>query len=339
MLFSIVVPVYNVEAYLDECIQSILSQIETIKNDLEVLLIDDGSTDRSGEVCDYYNEKFPDIVKVFHKKNEGLLATRRYGFKKATGDYIVNCDSDDLLENGMLDAVRNVIVKYNYPDIILINYNTYDGKTKRIAFENIFSNEKDGAVSKDAVLCEYMLGHRIVSLCGKIIKRSCINIEWDYREYGNLSTGEDTLQSIEFFINSDTFVYLNKALYNYRYGSGMTAKFDSNYYFAFKKILQEIWNKRQNFNIRNFDELFAIKVLQTAGRAITQSRYHKWGALEEHKSYLKKIRNDSMWKTNYSYIGKIKNNLQLDHYILLRLLQYRLYTLIIFLLKVKNIIG
>mgnify|MGYP000482493976 CR=1 FL=1 len=71
-------------------------------------LIDDGSTDTSGRICDTYKDRYPDIVKVFHKPNEGLLATRRFGFKRVSGDYVINCDSDDLLEK------RNVKICKKY---------------------------------------------------------------------------------------------------------------------------------------------------------------------------------------------------------------------------------
>ena len=151
MLFSIVIPVYNVEKYLDECMQSILLQVETIENDCEILLIDDGSTDTSGRICDIYKDRYPDIVKVFHKPNEGLLATRRFGFKRVSGDYVINCDSDDLLEKEMLKSVKNIILKYKNPDIIFINHNRYDGKEKTIEFENIFSNKHDSLIPRENV--------------------------------------------------------------------------------------------------------------------------------------------------------------------------------------------
>ena len=106
MLFSIVIPVYNVEQYLNECVDSILSQMNDINNDCEILLVDDGSTDGSGRRCDKYQRENSEIIKVFHKKNEGLLATRRFGYKKASGDYIINCDSDDMLECGMLLKIK-----------------------------------------------------------------------------------------------------------------------------------------------------------------------------------------------------------------------------------------
>lgn len=336
MLFSIIIPVYNVEKYIDECIESILPQVEKLENNCEILLIDDGSTDKSGIICDKYKEKYSDIIKVYHKKNEGLLATRRYGFKRAKGDYIINCDSDDLLENNMLQSVKRVIEKYNTPDIIFINHNVFDGETKSIGYENIFANEHDCEIAKAIVLRKYLSGHCIVSVWGKIIKRSCINIKLDYAEYDRLSTGEDTLQSIEFFTNASTFVYLNEALYDYRCGSGMTTKFDINYYFTFKRIFEQIEKEKDVWNLEDFDRLFAIKVLQTAGRAITQSRYKKWNSVREHKEYLKNICNDFMLMKSLRYLKMVKDNLQFDHYILLKLLRKKFFSTIIIMLKIKN---
>ena len=336
MLFSIIIPVYNVENYLSECIQSILVQIEQGVNDCEILLIDDGSTDSSGKICDVYEAKYSNIIKVYHKQNEGLLATRRYGFKKATGEYIINCDSDDTLEGDMLKSVRSVIEKYSSPDMILINYNSFDGKKKQVGYENIFNENYDSRVRKNNVLREYMCGHSIVSLCGKIVKRSCINVDMDYVKYGKLSTGEDSLQSIEFFTNAKTFVYLNKALYNYRCGTGMTARFDKNYYFTFKQIFEQLEKQKKLWDLKEFDELFAIKVLQTAGRAITQSRYNNWNSIDEQKTYLKSLRTDSMLLLNYQYINRVRKFLQFDHFILLKLLKYKLYAIVIILLDVKN---
>ena len=146
------------------------------------------------------------------------------------------------------------------------------------------------------------MGHSVVSMCGKIVKRICIDIKQDYSEYGRLSTGEDTLQSLEFYSNANTFVYLNEPLYDYRCGSGMTAKFDSNYYFTFKHIFDQIKIEKNKWNLNDFDELFAIKVLQTSGRAITQSRYNKWESINEQRRYLKKIRDDSMLELSLIHI-------------------------------------
>lgn len=338
MLFSIIIPVYNVETYLDECLHSILSQATEFKGECEVLLIDDGSTDRSGKICDEYLEKYPEIIRVFHNTNHGLLWTRRFGFKQVQGDYVINCDSDDLLENEALERLNSVVKKYKYPDIVIYNHNSYDGKNKTIAFKNIFTTGQDCVVEKEAVLKEYLSRHSIVSVCGKMVKRTCIDVNRDYADFGRISTGEDTLQSIEFFSNAKTFVYLNQVIYDYRRGSGMTGKFDENYYFTFKRIFEKIEKQKNNWNLVDFDKLFAVKVLQTAGRAITQSRYKKWESMRNQMEYLKQIREDEMFQKNILHLAAIKGKLQKGHVILLEMLSLKMDSAIVMILKLKNII-
>lgn len=106
--FSIIVPVYNVEGYLEKCVTSLLEQdypLETV----EILLVDDGSTDCSGQMCDALSEKNP-CIRVLHKDNGGLSSARNYGINKASGEYVIFVDSDDYIESctcRVLDAVLN----------------------------------------------------------------------------------------------------------------------------------------------------------------------------------------------------------------------------------------
>lgn len=105
-LVSIIVPVYNVEKYIEFCLKSIINQSYT---DIEILLIDDGSTDKSGEVCDKYARKYQNI-RAFHKDNGGLSDARNYGMRYAVGEWITFVDSDDILHkdfiNNMVTAAR-----------------------------------------------------------------------------------------------------------------------------------------------------------------------------------------------------------------------------------------
>lgn len=336
MLFSIIVPVYNVEAYLDECIQSILVQVEEIEYNCEIILIDDGSTDNSGKICDSYQQKYTKLIKVFHNTNRGLLLTRRFGFQRAQGEYIINCDSDDKLEKGMLSTVKNTIEKYQKPDVVLFNFNYYINGKKEAAYKNIFSNDIDVTIRKEEVLTEFLKGHSVVSLCSKTFKRKCIDEDIDYGMLSYIGNGEDTLQSIEIYGRAESYVYLNKSLYNYRIGSGMTRKFDLNYYKGFKAVLEVIRNQKSNWNVNDFDRLFSIKVLQTTGRAITQSRYNIWESKKEHIKYLRDIREDDMLKEAVPYIMRDCSNLQKSHLLFLVLLKYRMYYLICILLSIKN---
>ena len=116
---SIVVPVYNVEKYLHACVDSILSQ----KGDIirEVILVDDGSTDGCGAICDEYAAKFPH-VRVVHQSNRGLSAARNAGLSLAKGEYVLFVDSDDFLDSRLLEVCFSPAVRAQEPDMIQFAY-------------------------------------------------------------------------------------------------------------------------------------------------------------------------------------------------------------------------
>ena len=109
-LISIIIPVYNREKYIEECLNSILSQTF---NDYEILLIDDGSNDNTGIICDKYAEENKKI-KVFHKKNGGVSSARNLGLRCAKGKWIIFVDSDDVLAKESLTIMNSIINKPNY---------------------------------------------------------------------------------------------------------------------------------------------------------------------------------------------------------------------------------
>ena len=111
---SIIVPIYNVAEYLEECIQSILVQR---MNSIEIILVDDGSTDGCAELCDFYAEKDRRII-VIHKENGGLVSARKEGLKRATGKYIAYVDGDDWIEPNMFEKMYHILLEENV-DIIM----------------------------------------------------------------------------------------------------------------------------------------------------------------------------------------------------------------------------
>lgn len=117
-------PVYNSEKYISKTIDSILSQSYT---EFELLLIDDGSQDMSGKICDEYARKDA-RVKVVHKKNEGICATRNRGLKIATGKYIAFCDNDDIYMDNLLKDNLELALKYD-ADVVLF-FKTNDDNTR-----------------------------------------------------------------------------------------------------------------------------------------------------------------------------------------------------------------
>lgn len=121
---SVIVPVYNVEKYIRKCVDSILNQT---MQDLEIILVDDGSTDRSGEICDEYREK--DIrIKVIHKKNGGLSDARNVGEKNATADYVIFLDGDDYIHREMLETLYFPIKEQGVDLSTCGVFNVYDEK-------------------------------------------------------------------------------------------------------------------------------------------------------------------------------------------------------------------
>lgn len=117
VLFSVIVPVYNIEKYLEKCVDSILNN--TYKN-LELILVDDGSPDGCPRMCDTYSEK-DKRVRVIHKKNGGLVSARQAGIEIATGDYVVCVDGDDWVSENYLELFYEIITTH-YPDIICTGY-------------------------------------------------------------------------------------------------------------------------------------------------------------------------------------------------------------------------
>ena len=107
---SVIVPVYNAEKFINECVNSILGQT---MSDLELILVDDGSPDNCGAICDEYAIK-DSRVRVFHQKNGGVCAGRNKGLSMATGEYVSFVDSDDYLEPDAIELLCNDIITYNF---------------------------------------------------------------------------------------------------------------------------------------------------------------------------------------------------------------------------------
>ncbi len=213
MLFSFIVPVYNTSKYLSECIESLLCQKGA---DFEIVLIDDGSTDGSGEICDGYAQKNPDTVRVIHKENEGLLLTRRRGFKEAEGDWFICVDSDDAASEDLLESVADAVSRFS-PDMVMYNFEYVSGdgqKTKSrlsIPNESVFQGD-----NKLYIYEQMLLTNNINSVCLKAIKRGILDIDRDYSRCGIRNTCEDEIQTLPLFTNAQKIVFLDTPLYLYR---------------------------------------------------------------------------------------------------------------------------
>lgn len=213
MLVSFLVPVYNVEKYLAACIESILCQTGA---DFEIILLDDGSTDNSGEICDRYAEKYPEIIRVIHKKNEGLLLTRRRGFCEARGEWFACVDSDDLINPVYLKTIAEALKKYPC-DMLMFDYRSLypDGHTEVSGIDITDLRTYSGEQKKE-IYKKRLLTNKYCNMWSKVFKREIIDFDTDYGSFGIKNMCEDVIQTLELFNRAKTIVFLPEALYSYR---------------------------------------------------------------------------------------------------------------------------
>ena len=265
---TVCVPVYNAEKYLEECLDSLYSQDYS---SYDIILIDDGSTDRSGDICDWYKEKHPDKTTVIHKQNEGPLLARSVAFSRAQGDYVMCVDSDDKLYAGALAAVASVISATN-ADIIRFGYS----RNQEYVIPNSASSVCYAAEEKALVLqrlCQATDGSEN-PMCFKAIRRSCVGVDFDFSSFKGLKFAEDFLQTVVAFDRASTFCYVDVPLYYYRPGSGITRNYKPHFYTDVQKCL----NVAERF-ASNWESRYECKGLKSgidACRLDSSAQYALW---------------------------------------------------------------
>ena len=167
---SVIVPIYNVQDYLKRSIESLLNQ--TYKN-LEIILVDDGSTDNSGKIAEGY-KKVDERVKVYHKKNGGLSDARNYGINKATGDYVLYVDSDDWLDLDMINIMVEKVKEYE-ADIVQVGF--YYAYEDHQLYDNRYYNEDDEDIvlDRESLMKELVINERVKNFAwGKLYKTELV---------------------------------------------------------------------------------------------------------------------------------------------------------------------
>ena len=140
---SVIVPVYNVEKYIDKCLNTLVNQ--TLK-DIEIIIVNDGSPDNSQEIIDKYQKKYPKKIKSYIKENGGQGSARNFGLEKATGEYIGYVDSDDFIELDMYEKLYNKAKKHDLDISICGNYClTESGEKTEESDRRLFNDEKKNA--------------------------------------------------------------------------------------------------------------------------------------------------------------------------------------------------
>jgi len=203
-MVSVIVPVYKVEKYLHRCLDSILAQ--SYKN-LEIILVDDGSPDNSGAICDEYAQK-DSRIKVIHKQNGGLSSARNAGLEIATGSYISFVDSDDWLDFKFIETLRNAMIETDVDMTACAFCRTKGDIAKRNKFE------RNSKIVKDRYFAVFDEKSYAGYACNKLFKKEIIE-KYNLRFDEKIFNGEDFPFTLEYVHNSQKTSYINQDLYFY----------------------------------------------------------------------------------------------------------------------------
>ena len=229
-LISVIIPIYKVEPYLRKCVDSVLLQTYT---NLEIILVDDGSPDNCGKICDEYAEK-DSRVKVIHKTNEGVASARNFGLNTATGEYIGFVDSDDWIEPNMYECLLNNILQ-NECDISMCEFFV---ERKNINIWHIPTNKK--IVEADEIIKLSFLNTNFYALWSKLYNRK---IFADIRYPENITNGEDFFVFFSIMDKSKNISFVKLPLYHYifRESSITHSNFSELKYLSFVNVYKAIF--------------------------------------------------------------------------------------------------
>ena len=248
MKYSFIIPIYNGEKYLRECLASVLSQ--TVQ-DFEVLLVDDGSTDGSGKICDEYEKKYARI-RVFHKENEGVSVARNLALNKALGDYICFVDCDDVISPFLLEAAEQ-----SGGCDLLFFHNTRKSESQLLQEPSFDGMESLGKEERQRIIDKIIYdNHRVYpnincnTVTTKVFSRTAIG---ESRFPKGIAIGEDKLFNFEVFQKARSMAYLPICAYYCRnHEASVMHQYAPNYFdnaeesfILFQKMIQD--GKKQSY--------------------------------------------------------------------------------------------
>lgn len=280
-MISIIVPVFKVEEYIEECVDSILEQSY---GNFELILVDDGSPDNCGKICDDYIEK-DNRVKVIHKTNGGLSDARNKGIDSAIGDYITFIDSDDYIHKDYLKLLFDTINRYN-ADIVQVGHTSIENnlskngndRRKKPFLEKIFNRKE--------ALSDYLLYKTIyANSWGKLYKTSLFkNVRFPLNRLT-----EDEYTTYRVIINANKIVCLSNSLYFYRKREGSIVRtYNERRFDVCNELAGQLKTNLEEANIYNESEV-NYKIMRVQLKIYND--FVQGGSYSEYKLQLDEIQN------------------------------------------------
>lgn len=288
--FSIMTPVYKVEQYLPECIESVLDQ--TYEN-FEFILVDDGSPDHSGEICEQYAEK-DSRIRVFHKPNGGLMHTRRYALERAQGDYYVFLDSDDYLSLDTLETLHRYISETG-ADCVIYGFEWL--RPEGTVHVQCAPCDCGRVISDRRELYNIIFNNDSYnSLCRKCVRASCFDGR-DHSASYHIKNGEDCVQTIEIIENARSVVFIPELLYRYRYNStSITHSNEFDNYSADFEVSKIVLGFLRRAGVLTEEDMDRLRNKELDEMAVEIKRICRYASTREHKrSAIASIRESSFY--------------------------------------------
>lgn len=217
---SIIIPVYNLEDYIEKCLKAILSNNNKLK--IEIIIIDDGSIDNSSSICWDFAQKYK-VIKYFKIKNSGVSVARNFGINHINGKYVMFVDGDDRISNDTFDILSKYIFK-DY-DLFVFNYFVEDSSI------NIYKKiAKEKVVNSNVAIKNFLSGKYIgVNVFDKIFRADIVK---KLQFNSNIKIGEDMLFVYQYLCKTKKIYYVNSAFYFYykRSNSAMNSNFNSKFF-------------------------------------------------------------------------------------------------------------
>lgn len=284
MKFSIIIPVYNCKLYLKRCIDSIINQKY---DNLEVLLVDDGSTDGSDLICDYYASTY-DYIKVFHKQNEGVSKARNVGLSKCTGEYVLFVDSDDYLDKQILSSANKILCK----DSIDILKFSYIKKANIIGKKYNYSIETDKIIEKKNYkekLYKYLFNtYDLSNIWGVFIRKDIIDGLQFKKE---IKYGEDFLFFANLLVKSHNIMLSSAAYYYYNVANNSAVRTNDNGK-VYKSVIDNIYVCNEINKFVNNEIAMNNRISDNINSSITRLFNIKYSIFKKNIQQLNKITND-----------------------------------------------
>lgn len=301
IFFSIIVPVYNVQNYLEKCINSIINQ--NFK-DYELILVDDGSEDMSGKICNDFSNKY-DFIITIHKENGGLSDARNMGLKHARGEYIIFIDSDDYIEKNSLIKIYETIQRNRKCDLVFLNAMKIFPNNKIVSLgENLHTNMINNQ-PKNVVMTHIASRPKFpASAWNKAVSRKLIMDNSLYFEKNMIS--EDVDWTIRLLKVANTFAYCPEKYYYYRQNrqGSITNKCNSRSILWILTIIEEHANNDISYEYQREINSFlsyelCVSIFNYGRLSITDNKEE---VLEKIKEYKWLLKYNSTIKTKVIYI-------------------------------------